>query len=94
MVTTEQISQASEHLYDLILTQWVNQQFLTVTWFLLVAVLLFSYALFVYLVDRKRIIEILLFGSLVAVSFANYDAIGQQFGYCVFGKIKVQQMAA
>lgn len=84
MVTTEQITQASQHLYDLILTQWVNQQFLTLTWFFLVAILLFSYALFIYLVDRKRIIEILLFGSLVAVSFANYDSIGQQFGYWAY----------
>ncbi len=84
MVTNEQITQASKHLYDLILTQWVNQQFLSPTWFFLVIILLLSYALFIYLVDRKRIIEILLFGSLVAVAFANYDSIGQQFGFWAY----------
>ena len=48
MVTNEQITQASKHLYDLILTQWVNQQFLSPTWFFLVIILLLSYALFIY----------------------------------------------
>ncbi|MEA4925855.1 MAG: hypothetical protein VB084_11150 [Syntrophomonadaceae bacterium] len=86
MVTDEQITQASQHLNNLLVTQWVNQQFLSPTWFFLVITLIISYALFIYLVDRERLIEILLFGSLVAVAFANYDTIGQQFGYWAYYK--------
>jgi hypothetical protein len=81
MVTDEQIMQVSEHLNNLIVTQWVNQQFLTTTWFFIVFLIIFSYALFFFLADKERIIEILLFGSLVAVMFAIYDSLGQQFGY-------------
>ncbi len=86
MITDEQITQAFQHFNNLLITQWVNQQFLTPIWFFLVIILLFSYALFIYLADRERIIEILLFGSLVAVTFANYDSIGQQFGYWIYYK--------
>lgn len=86
MVTDEQITQASHQFYNLLYTQWINQQFLSPTWFFLVIILLISYALFFYLVDNERIIEILLFGSLVAVSFANYDLIGQQLGYWEYYK--------
>lgn len=86
MVTDEEITQAFEHLHNLLFTQWFNQQFLSSTWFFLVIILLFSYALFIYLADKERIIEILLFGSLVAVSFANYDSIGQQLGYWAYYK--------
>lgn len=81
MVTDEQIMQVSEQLNTLIVTQWANQYFLSPTWFFIVLLIAFSYALFIYLADKKRIIEILLFGSLVAVIFAIYDTLGQQFGY-------------
>jgi hypothetical protein len=81
MVTDEQIMQVSEQLNNLIVTQWVNQYFLSPTWFFVVFLIFFSYALFIYLADKERIIEILLFGSLVAVTFSVYDSLGQQFGY-------------
>lgn len=43
--------------------------------------ILFTYGLVFYLIDKKRITEILLFGSLVAVIFAVYDSIGEQLNY-------------
>lgn len=81
MITNEQILKTSEYLSNLIVTQWVNQHFLSPTWFILVFIILFSYALFFYLVDKQRIMEILLFGSLVATAVVVYDAILLQFGY-------------
>lgn len=87
MVTDDQVRQAAEHLYNLIYTQWVTQHFLSPTWFFQVLFVLFSYALFFYLVDKKRITQILLFGSLVAVSFAVYDSIGEQLGQWEYLKL-------
>lgn len=80
MVTNDQIRQASEHLNNLIFTQWVTDHFLSPTWFVQVLLLLISYALFFYFLDRKRFTEILLFGSLVAMAFTVYDSIGEQLG--------------
>lgn len=41
-----------------------------------------SYAIFIfYLLDKKRIVEILLYGSLVSVAFVVYDSIGLFFGF-------------
>jgi F0F1-type ATP synthase assembly protein I len=81
MVSNEEIRQKSEQLNNLILTKWLNQEFLSLPWFFIVFLVLACYVLFFYLVDKKRIIEILLFGSLVAVAFVVYDSIGIFFGY-------------
>ena len=83
MITDEQILKAKENLNVLIETQWINEFFLSPIWIFLLALILFAYALFIYLVDKKRIIEILLYGSLVAVSFAVYDSIAQHLNYWV-----------
>ncbi|MTV51063.1 hypothetical protein GJ688_19390 [Heliobacillus mobilis] len=79
MVTNAQVLEASKYLNNLIITQWVTEHFLSPLWLSGVLLILFSYVLFFYLVDKKRIIEILLFGSLVAVSFSVYNATGSQF---------------
>ena len=81
MITNEQILKVKENLSVLIETQWINQFFLSPSWIFLLILILFSYGLFIYLVDKKRIIEILLCGSLVAVSFAVYDSIAQHLNY-------------
>ena len=81
MIADEQILKAKENLNVLIETQWINEFFLSPIWIFLLALILFAYALFIYLVDKKRIIEILLCGSLVAVSFAVYDSIDRHLNY-------------
>lgn len=81
MITNEQILKVKENLSVLIETQWINQFFLSPSWIFLLILILFSYGLFIYLVDKKRIIEILLCGSLVAVSFAVYDSIDRHLNY-------------
>ena len=77
MITDEQILKAKENLSVLIETQWINQFFLSQSWIFL----LILYGLFIYLVDKKRMIEILLCSSLVAASFAVYDSIAQHLNY-------------
>lgn len=81
LISNKQILEISGKLNDLIETQWLNQIFLSPAWFFHVFLILFTYVLFFFLVDKRRIIEILLFGSLVAVAFSVYDAIGEQLGY-------------
>ncbi|WP_371367407.1 hypothetical protein SRRS_13690 [Sporomusa rhizae] len=87
MITDDQVRQAAEHWYNLIYTQWITEHFLTPTWFFQVLFVLFSYGVFFYLVDKKRIVQILLFGSLVAVSFSVYDSIGEQLGQWEYLKL-------
>lgn len=81
MIPNEEILQKSEKLNNLILTKWLNQELFSFQWFLTVIIVLVCYVLFFYLVDKQRIIEILLFGSLVTVAFVVYDSIGIFFGY-------------
>ncbi|HLR69285.1 hypothetical protein [Virgibacillus alimentarius] len=81
MITDDQILKKAENLNNLIETQWINQTFLSQSWIFQVILIVFMYVIFFYLVDKKRIIEILLYGSLVAVAFAVYDSIAQQLNY-------------
>ncbi|OPX86368.1 MAG: hypothetical protein A4E53_03279 [Pelotomaculum sp. PtaB.Bin104] len=84
MVTNNEIMQTSDYLKALVTTQWLNEQFLSPIWFGLVFLILFSYALVFFLMDKKRITEILLYGSLVAVALIVYDSIGSYFGLWVY----------
>ena len=81
MSINEEIMQKSDALNNLILTKWLKQEFLTFEWFFTLFVVLVCYLLFFYLVDKKRIVEILLYGSLVAVAYVVYDSIGTFFGF-------------
>lgn len=81
MVTNEEIIQKSDELNNLILTKWLNQELFSFEWFFILFLVLVCYFLFFYLVDKKRIVEILLYGSLVAVAFVVYDSIGIFFGF-------------
>lgn len=81
MSINEEIMQKSDALNNLILTKWLKQEFLTFEWFFTLFVVLVCYLLFFYLVDKKRIVEILLYGSLVAVAYVVYDSIGMFFGF-------------
>lgn len=81
MNLNEDVLQKSKELNNLLLDKWLNQQLFSFQWFLIVFLVLVSYALFFYLSDKKRITELLLFGSLVAVAFTFYDTIGGFFGY-------------
>lgn len=59
---------------------WVAKEFLTFPWFFIVAVLIILYIVWIKLVNRQRIREILLFGSFIAVAAAFIDLIGTTTG--------------
>lgn len=81
MITNELMLQISDYMSNTKITKWVNQEVFSPTWFGVVSVIIICYALFFYFVDKKRITEILLFGSLVSVAFVCYDTIGFDHGY-------------
>lgn len=80
MVTNEQLLETSKYLNDIILSKWLSDQFLSPLWIGLVFAVLLSYTIFFYFADKKRIVDLLLFGSLVAVAFSVYSSVGQLFG--------------
>ena len=49
---------------------WINEEFLTPRWFLIVAVLVVIYFIWLKIGDRRRATELLLLGSLAAVAYA------------------------
>lgn len=83
MITDKQILHKSEELNTLVETQWINQIFLSPSWLFHVSLIIGTYVLFFYFVDKKRMTEILLYGSLVGVAFSVYDSIGEQLQYWV-----------
>ncbi|WP_285716349.1 hypothetical protein [Pelosinus sp. IPA-1] len=93
MVTNEQLLQTSKYLNNIILSKWLSDQFLSPLWIGFVLAVLFSYAIFFYFADKKRIVELLLFGSLVAVAFSVYSSVGQLFGFwaTLFRLVPLQQ---
>ena len=60
MVTNEEVIQKSDVLNKLILNKWLNQELFTFEWFFILVLVVGCYFLFFYLLDKKRIVEILL----------------------------------
>lgn len=93
MVTNEQLLETSKYLNDIILSKWLADQFLSPLWIGLVFAVFLSYTIFFYFADKKRIVDLLLFGSLVAVAFSVYSSVGQLFGLwaTLFRLVPLQQ---
>jgi len=80
VITNEHLMQTSEYLDKIVMDKWLSEQFLSPVWIGLFLFVIFTYILFFYLADKKRLVEVLLFGSLVAVTFSLYDSIGELIG--------------
>lgn len=93
MVTNEHLMQTSKYLDQIVTEKWLSEQFLSPVWIGLFLFVLFTYILFFYLADKKRFVELLLFGSLVAVAFSVYDSIGELIGLwsTLFRMVPLQQ---
>jgi len=53
--------------------QWVAKELFSVGWFVMVGVLIVTYAIWLKLVDKRRLRDLLLLGSLCAVGFSIGD---------------------
>lgn len=61
--------------------RWLNEEVFSFGWFLMVAVLIAAYAVWLKLLDRRRATELLLIGSLAAVAKSlNSMIIGSLLG--------------
>jgi len=93
VVTNKHLMQTSEYSDKIVTEKWLSEQFLSLVWIGLFLFVIFTYILFFYLADKKRLVEILLFGSLVAVAFSVYDSIGELIGLwsTFFRMVSLQQ---
>ncbi|MHB8124843.1 MAG: hypothetical protein ACYDEJ_04220 [Desulfitobacteriaceae bacterium] len=84
MVTLEMIHQARTTLHNLVLTKWLTEDVFSTRWWGMIAFNLFSYVLCLSLINKRRLRNILLFGSLTSVGMLAFEAIGVSFvlWYC------------
>ena len=59
---------------------WVTKEFLSFPWFFNIAFLLVLYVVWIKLVDKRRLRDLLLFGSLIAVAATFMDIIAVTTG--------------
>jgi len=76
MTTADMIHQLRLELWNLSYNQWITQTFFSIQWWSMVAFIAISYAIWWVIVDKRRLSQILLFGSLVAVGRVMIDIIG------------------
>ncbi|MTV50917.1 hypothetical protein GJ688_18530 [Heliobacillus mobilis] len=69
------ISQANATLHSLMFTKWFTEELLSWQWWGIIGFLTFSYILCFTLMNKKRLTETILFGSLVSVFAVVMDVI-------------------
>ncbi|HBP65217.1 MAG TPA: hypothetical protein DD730_13340 [Desulfosporosinus sp.] len=76
MTTADMIHQLRLELWNLTYTQWKTETLFSIQWWSLIALIAISYAIWWAIVDKRRLSQILLFGSFVAVGRIVMDIIG------------------
>jgi len=84
LIFNEQVIQESSELNEHIFNKWLHQEVFSYQWFMVVVMVLIAYVLFFTLSDKRRLSELLLFGSLLAVFIAVYDSIALFAGLWVY----------
>lgn len=79
MELTDLLHQLRLQVWQIRLELW-QQTFLTYSWWFIAVTIAASYAIWWKLVDKRRIIELLLYGSFIAVSRIIYDNWGISSG--------------
>jgi hypothetical protein len=74
-------------LYHLSIQHWLNYEFLTWRWFLKIFIIAFLIFIFYKFIDRKRIFEIVAYGTFIALISTILDIIGT---YLVFWEYPVR----
>lgn len=81
MSYSETLHQARVQLWDLTYTHYLNQELLSPSWLGVVAMMIIFYIIWLRIVDKSRLIEILLYGSLVSVMAAFIDIVGTTMAF-------------
>lgn len=75
MTTLEQISATKIILWNQLYTSWITEELFSFPWWFSVLFLAGAYIIWWKLLDKSRLIELLLFGSLLAVMSAIIDTL-------------------
>jgi len=76
MNTVDMIHQLRVELWKLTYTQWKTETLFSIQWWGMIALIAISYAIWWVLVDKRRLSQILLFGSFVAIQRIVMDIFG------------------
>lgn len=74
LIFNEQIIAESSELNKHVFDKWLKVELFSYQWFVVVFMVLIAYVLFFTLSDKRRLSELLLFGSMFAVFVAVYDS--------------------
>jgi hypothetical protein len=66
------------------INHWINHEIFTWNWWILIAFIVIPLILWIKFVDRKRLLEILLFGTLIIIPTSYLDAIGIDLKFWVY----------
>jgi hypothetical protein len=75
MTYTEKIYAIKILLWDQLYTSWITEELFSFPWWFTVIFMLVGYLIWWKLLDKSRLIELLLFGTLLAVMSAVVDTI-------------------
>jgi hypothetical protein len=75
MPTYEQIHELEKQLWGKIYTRWVNVELFSIPWLFQMGLTIAAYVIWIKILDKKRLKELLLIGSFVAVAFGFYDVM-------------------
>lgn len=81
-----ELTNAKFYLWQLSLEHWKSYEFLTTVWWVTLVLMIIWYIFWWLLVDKRNLIELLLFGSLVCVmriTFDYYAVIASLYEYQV-----------
>jgi len=76
MTMTDMIHQLRLELWNLTYTQWKTQTLFSIQWWSMIALIAICYAIWWVIVDKRRLSQILLFGSFVAIQRVVFAIIG------------------
>ncbi|RXT13681.1 CBO0543 family protein [Ammoniphilus sp. CFH 90114] len=79
-----EIRELQDKIVLLDIERWSFYAFRTWNWWLLVAFLIVPWMIWMKLLDKQRVMEILLFGMIIILLTVNLDSLGTQLGYWMY----------
>ena len=76
MTTSDKIHQLRVELWNLSYNQWKTETLFSLKWWSLIALIVIFYAIWLAIVEKRRLSQILLFGSMIAVGRIVMDIVG------------------
>jgi hypothetical protein len=77
----ENVRELEEKTTDLRFDYWLNNELFSFEWWFLIGILILPWLIGLKLFDRKRIFEILFFGTATIITAASLDSIGEDLSF-------------